>query len=74
MKSIPVSKARLRDVFEFAVESRQPVRLTSHNSSAIVVSWEQWHAIEETLHRLSDPAPVAPGRGRPARNGAHVRA
>ena len=72
MKSIPVSKASLANVFDSVVESRQPVRLTSHNSSAVVIGWEQWHAIEETLLRLSAPAfPPAP-RIRRAQN--HVSA
>lgn len=56
MKSIAVSKARLGPIFDSVVESRQPVRLTSHNSSAILVGWEEWQAIEQTLLRLSSPA------------------
>lgn len=56
MKSIPVSKTRVGPIFDSVIESRQPVRLTSHNSSAILVGWEEWQAIEQTLLRLSSPA------------------
>ena len=74
MKSIPVSKARLASIFDEVVESRQPVRLTSHNSSAIVVGWEQWQAIEETLHRLSAPAFRMAPRARRGPQVEHVSA
>jgi PHD/YefM family antitoxin component YafN of YafNO toxin-antitoxin module len=53
VKSLPISRARIGQVFESVVASHQPIRLTSHNSSAIVVDEEQWQAIEDTLYRLS---------------------
>jgi prevent-host-death family protein len=57
MKQVPVSKAgsMLRQLFAGVVETRQAVRLTSHNASAVLVSWEAWREIEETIHRLSSP-------------------
>jgi antitoxin YefM len=57
MNNIPVSKAgpRLAQIFDSVVEEHLPVRLTGHNASAVLVSWDDWHAIEETLHRLSSP-------------------
>lgn len=61
MKSIPVSKARLGPIFDAVIESGQPVRLTSHNSSAILLGWKEWQAIEQTLLRLSTPAFGAAG-------------
>lgn len=73
MTSIPVSKARLGDIFNSVVDSRQPVRLTSHTSSAIVVGWDQWQAIEETLFRLSTPALRAVRRVRRAERQPHAR-
>lgn len=63
MKSIPVSKARLGPIFDSVTESRQPVRLTSHDRSAVVVGWEEWQAIEQTLLRLSAPVLGPAGRG-----------
>jgi prevent-host-death family protein len=59
MKTIAVSRAKLGDIFDSVVESRQPVRLTSRNSAAIIVGWEEWTAIEQTLLRLSTPTPSA---------------
>ena len=63
MKSIPVSKARLGLIFESVVETRQPIRLTSHSCSAVVVGWEEWQAIEQTLLRLSAPVLGPAGAG-----------
>lgn len=74
MKTIPISKARLADIFDSVVDSRQPVRLTSHNSSAVVVGWEEWHALEETLYRLSAPTLTAAPRARHSQAGVHARA
>ena len=57
MKSIPVSSARaqLGALLKQVVRSRLPVRLTSHNDSAILLGWDDWCEIEKTLHRLSTP-------------------
>jgi prevent-host-death family protein len=57
MKSIPVSSARTRLglLLKQVVRSRLPVRLTSHNDSAILLGWDDWCEIEKTLHRLSAP-------------------
>lgn len=76
MKSQPVSRANLVQLFESVVESRQPVRLTSHNASVVLVDEQQWLAIEETLLRLS--APTLSGAAirklnAPMQGGAHVR-
>jgi antitoxin YefM len=56
VKSLPISKARIGDVFASVFASHQPVRLTSHTSSAVLVDEEQWQAIEDTLYRLSAPS------------------
>ncbi len=58
MKTIPISQAssQLRQLFEDVIESRVPVRLTGRNASAVLVSWDDWNAIEQTMHRLSMPA------------------
>jgi antitoxin YefM len=57
MRNIAVSKAgaQLAALFESVVDARIPVRLTSHNASAILVSWDDWMAIEQTMHQLSMP-------------------
>jgi len=72
MKSIPLSRARLAEIFEHVEQSRQPVRLTSHNFSVIVLGSDEWTAIEETLYRLSAPRRAAARQ--PSPKGAdHVR-
>jgi PHD/YefM family antitoxin component YafN of YafNO toxin-antitoxin module len=79
VKSLPISRTRIGEVFASVVTSHQPIRLTSHTSSAILVDEEQWRAIEATLYRLSAPslggARVPAGRGEQTRTeGApHVR-
>lgn len=45
----------LKQLFEGVVESRKAVKLTSHNDSAVLISWDAWREIEETLFRLSTP-------------------
>jgi PHD/YefM family antitoxin component YafN of YafNO toxin-antitoxin module len=72
MRNIPVSKAGpcLAELFESVVDSRLPVRLTGRNSSAILVIWDDWHAIEQTLHRLSMPKRA---RQQPARKSIDAR-
>jgi prevent-host-death family protein len=56
MRTIPISKARakLGRLFNEVVALRYPIRLTSRNSSAVLVSEDDWRAIAESLHRLSD--------------------
>jgi prevent-host-death family protein len=56
VKSLPVSRAHIGKVFDAVVASGQPVRLTSHGASVVLVDEQQWRALEETLYRLSAPA------------------
>ena len=55
MKSVPVSRARIVEIFRQVEENRRPIRLTSHNFSVVVVGTDDWLAIEQTLYRLSAP-------------------
>jgi prevent-host-death family protein len=76
MKSYPVSRARLGELFETVVASGQPVRLTGQNASVVVVDEAQWRALEETLFRLSAPVLSGAALRNPnarAQGGADVR-
>ena len=58
MKTIPISRAggvQLRQIFESVTESRLPVRLTGTNTSAVLVSWDDWNAIQQTMFTLTTP-------------------
>lgn len=70
MKTIAISKAGgspLRHLLESVTESHVPIRLTAHNASAVLVNWDDWQAIEETMYRLSAPNLAAKSpRGLPA--------
>ncbi len=57
MKTIPATKARqslYRLMDEIAVTS-EPVQITGRRQGAVLVSEEDWRAIQETLHLLSIP-------------------
>ena len=76
MKSLPVSRAHIGKVFDAVVASGQPVRLTSHGAGVVLVDERQWRALEETLYRLSSPAPfgaAVPGSDAPRQGGIDVR-
>lgn len=57
MKSITATEARktlYRLLDEVAVTS-QPVQITSKRTSAVLVSADDWRALEETVHLMSIP-------------------
>ena len=57
MKSIPVTKARslLYKLLDETAQSHEPVQITGKRGNAILVSEEDWEAINETLYLLSIP-------------------
>lgn len=57
MKSVTATEARkslYRLLDEVAVTS-QPVQITGRRASAVLVSEEDWRALEETVHLMSIP-------------------
>lgn len=57
MKSVTATEARktlYRLLDEIAVTS-QPVQITGRRASAVLVSEEDWRALEETVHLMSIP-------------------
>jgi antitoxin YefM len=57
VKSITVGKAQegLSRLIEEAANSHEPIQITSETSNGILVSEEDWKAMQETLFLLSIP-------------------
>jgi prevent-host-death family protein len=57
MKSITASKARakLYRLLEEATVTSEPIQITGKRANAVLVSEDDWRAIEETLYLLSIP-------------------
>lgn len=57
MRTITAGKAqdRLSRLIEEAANSHEPIQITSDESNGILVSEEDWNAIQETLFLLSIP-------------------
>ena len=49
------ARANLYRLIDQATESHQPIEIAGKRSSAVLVSSEDWQAIQETLHLLSIP-------------------
>ena len=57
MTTLTASSARasLYRLIDQVAESHQPVHITGRRTSAVLVSSEDWQAIQETLYQLSVP-------------------
>lgn len=57
MKSIPATKARetLYKLLDEVMVTNEPVQITGRRGAAVLVSEEDWRAIQETLFLLSIP-------------------
>ena len=57
MFTLPATKARatLYSLMDQAAMSHQPIQITGKRSNAVLVSEEDWSAIQETLYLLSIP-------------------
>ena len=57
MKTISVTKARekLYRLLDEAAESHDPVLVTGKRSNAVLVSEEDWRALQETLYLVTIP-------------------
>jgi prevent-host-death family protein len=57
MKSVPITKAR-QDIFniiEQTIVNSEPIQITSKKGDVVMVSLEDWSAIQETLYLLGIP-------------------
>ncbi len=57
MKTVPVTQARsnLYRLLDETVQSHEPVQITGKRANAVLVSEDDWRAIQETLYLLSIP-------------------
>ena len=57
MKTITVTKARsnLYQLIDETANIHQPIQITGKRSNAILISEDDWRAIQETLYLLSIP-------------------
>ena len=60
MTTLTASEARanLYRLIDEAAESHQPIHIAGKRSSAVLLSAEDWQAIQETLHLASVPGMV----------------
>jgi prevent-host-death family protein len=60
MTTISATKARssLYSLIDEANESHEPIQITGKRGNAVLVSEEDWRAIQETLHLQSIPGMV----------------
>ena len=49
------ARARLYKLLDEASSSHQPIQITGKRANAVLVSEEDWRAIQETLYLLSIP-------------------
>ena len=49
------AKAKLFKLLDHAAESHEPIQITGKRSNAILISEEDWRAIQETLYLLPNP-------------------
>ena len=56
MLSASEARKRLNDLLDEVRETHEPIRIVGKRSSAVLISEEDWRAIEETLHLTSIPA------------------
>ena len=58
------ARANLKSLMDRAIDDQEETVVTRRNGEAVVlVSLDQWNAIQETLHLLSTPANAARLRG-----------
>lgn len=55
MLSASEARKRLNDLLDEVRETHEPIRIVGKRSSAVLISEEDWRAIEETLHLTSIP-------------------
>jgi len=57
MKTIKkeVARAKPGKIIDVIAVSHEPVRIAGKNNTAVVVSWDDWSAIQETMFLISIP-------------------
>ena len=57
IKTIPITKARqdLYNLVDEATQSNQPIQILGRRGDAVLVSLDDWNAMQETLYLVSMP-------------------
>lgn len=55
MKTIEAKKAKISELLKESEKSHEPIQIIGKKNAAVLVSLDDWHAIEETLYLLSIP-------------------
>lgn len=57
MKTIPVTTARqsMFSIVEEVIVNSEPIQITTKKGNVIMISYEDWASIQETIHLLSIP-------------------
>jgi len=57
MTSIKATEARAKlfQLLDWAAQSHEPIQITGKRANAVLISEEDWRAIQETLYLLSVP-------------------
>jgi len=55
MKTVEAKKAKTSELLEESEKSHEPIRIIGKKNAAVLVSLDDWRAIEETLYLLSIP-------------------
>ena len=53
--TVSAARAKLYKLLDQTAASHEPIQITGKRSSAVLVSEEDWRAIQETLYLLSIP-------------------
>ncbi len=55
MKTVNAAKASLQKLLGEAAAGHEPIQITGEGGSAVLISEEDWRAVQETLYLLSVP-------------------
>lgn len=55
MKTVQASKAKVSRLLAESEKSHEPIQIVGGKNAAVLVSMDDWRAIEETLYLLSIP-------------------
>jgi len=55
MKTVKAKKAKISELLEESEKSHEPIQIIGKKNAAVLVSLDDWRAIEETLYLLSIP-------------------
>jgi len=55
MRTVEARKAKVSELLDESEKSHEPIQIVGKKNSAVVISLDDWRAIQETLYLLSIP-------------------